>query len=101
VKCNAEGRVTEISWQFTDYFVQGHIDSSIRHLTEVTHLDFHHQLLKGPIEPELGNLPKLEFLDLSVNLFTGKLPPTFRNLKDRNAVFKVRGNELDNHKHHA
>jgi len=102
VKCDPEtGRVKEVSWQFTDYFVQGHIDSSIRHLTEVTYLDFHHQLLKGPIEPELGNLPKLHYLDLSVNQFTGKLPKTFRNLKDRGADFRVRGNDLDNHqKHH-
>jgi len=102
VKCDPDtGRVKEVSWGFTDYFVQGHIDASIRHLTEVIILDFHHQMLKGPIEPELGNLPKLQFLDLSVNLFTGKLPHTFRSLKDRDVVFKLRGNELDNHRRHA
>ena len=101
ITCNPDDRVTEISWQFTDYFVQGHIDSSIRHLTEVVFLDFHHQLLKGPIEAELGNLPKLQYLDLSVNLFTGRLPHTFRHLKERGVEFKLRGNQLDNHKNHA
>jgi len=101
IKCSPDGRVKEVSWQFTDYFVQGHIDSSIRHLTEVVFLDFHHQLLKGPIEAELGNLPKLQYLDLSVNMFTGKLPHTFHQLKEHNVEFKVRGNQLDNHKHHA
>jgi len=101
VKCDAAGRVKEISWQFTDYFVIGHIGESIRHLTEVTYLDFHHQLLKGPIEPELGNLPMLEYLDLSVNMFTGKLPQTFRKLKERHVNFQVRENQLDNHRRHA
>jgi len=100
IKCSPDGRVMEVSWQFTDYFVQGHIDASIRHLTEVIILDFHHQMLKGPIEPELGNLPKLQFLDLSVNLFTGKLPNTFRHLKERGVEFKLRGNLLENHRHH-
>jgi len=95
VTCDANGRVTEINWGFTDFYVHGNIDSSIRHLTEVTSLDFHHQLLKGPIEPELGNLPNLQYLDLSVNMFTGGLPGSFRGLKQRGVEFKLYGNELD------
>jgi hypothetical protein len=93
--CNENGRVTGINFGFTDYFVQGHIDSSIHHLTEVTHLDFHHQMLKGPIQPELGNLPKLEYLDLSVNFFTGVLPDSIREFKKREGKFIMYGNQLD------
>lgn len=94
VQCDADGRVVSVNWGSAKSYIEGKIPSSIRHLTKVRSLQFHHHMLAHELPSQLADLPLLETLDLRHNLFTGSVPSSFAGLKERNVKVKLAGNQL-------